>query len=201
MDSNGFKEVEVGLEMPASFVQAHMAHVNGAPPSTLADNLQSSGVYNLRKLSQEHKRIIYLHVIEGMKQVEIANYLNITALKVNYTLNSPIARAEILKLEAIKNNAQMDVMEYLVELSRVAAFEQADILENSTDPKLRATVAQDVLDRTIGRRINVAEARVDQDMLARVKRMAKTSPHYTKDDDIEDVEVVDMNTLSLSHTS
>lgn len=181
---------DIAIPMPPQFVKAHMKNVNSAPVSTLDTELKTSGIYDLKKLSQQHKHIIFLHVIEGMKNVEIAMFLGCTAMKVSYTLNSSIARAEITRLEALRDNKRMDVMEYLEELSLAAALEQGDILATSTDPKLRATVARDILDRTVGKRVNAAEQRVDQDMLVRVKQMAEASPFHDNGA-VEDAEVIE----------
>lgn len=112
---------------------------------------EEKGTYELQKLRAHHEEIIRLYVATPGKVTykEIAEAVGCTEQMVCYTLNSEIAKEKIRTLQEGADDAAMDTMEKLHELAGYSVQKLEKILLSpSTPQKLRARVAQDILDRT-----------------------------------------------------
>lgn len=105
----------------------------------------------IKEMRSRHQQILRMD-IRGIPQTEIAEFLGITAVMVSVVQNSDIYRAEKATLQKEINGRVVteasQVKEKILKLSGHAIDELEDILRDKfTDPKLKADVAFDVLDR------------------------------------------------------
>lgn len=128
---------------------------DSAPQSADLPDLPSEpeekGGYELQKLRAHHEQIIRLYVASGRKITysEIADVVDCTEQMVYYTLNSDLAKKKINTLQRAADDAALDAMEKLHELAGYSVHKLEEILfDPNTSEKLRARVAQDILDRT-----------------------------------------------------
>lgn len=102
--------------------------------------------YNIELIQNRHQEIIR-YLVLGWKHGDIATYLNCTPQNVSDVANSPLAKAQIDKLQAGRNDSTMEIQEEIIKMAPKAIEVLNDTLTSEYEQKLKVTVAQDVLDR------------------------------------------------------
>lgn len=90
-----------------------------ASQTTLPQVPQAKGTYELQKLRGRHHLILQL-AAKGMKGVEIAKVLNISAVAVSYTINSELGQQKLAVLLGEADLETIDVIKEFGELAPVA---------------------------------------------------------------------------------
>ncbi|RQW92804.1 MAG: hypothetical protein EHM79_00310 [Geobacter sp.] len=107
----------------------------------------SSNSYDICHIWDNHQEIIR-RIVLGQKNVDIARDMNCTEATVSNVRNHPIIRKRIEFLQAMANNAVVDVQKRILEVAAEAQVVLEDIMNNQASaPKLRADVAFGLLDR------------------------------------------------------
>jgi len=107
----------------------------------------SPGSYQLKKMRAVHRRIAE-HAALGMKDKDIAAVVGVTPQTVSYTRKSQVVQDYMDILESAAAGQTIDTLKELRELAPFAARTLEILMLNpNTDDKIRASVAQDLLDR------------------------------------------------------
>jgi len=101
--------------------------------------------YAIQTMWDAHREILRL-AVTGMKQVDIAEVLNVTPVMVSYTLNSPIAKREIENLRAARDLDAVDVAKRIQEIAPIALQTLEELLCQGTEV-VKFRTATDLLDR------------------------------------------------------
>jgi hypothetical protein len=96
---------------------------------------ENSGGFRVERLWSRHKEICRLSAL-GMKQVEIAERLNISPVTVSYTLRSPLVRHQVELLQAGRDAAAVDLLSQIEEMApkAIALLDQALEAEDQPMP-------------------------------------------------------------------
>ena len=101
--------------------------------------------YQIEQMWDIHHEICRLALI-GMKQIDIANHLNVSPVMVSYTLRSPIVREQLNNMAAARD---VDAVDISAEIKALApqAVEVLESLLSDPIPSIQLKAAQDILDR------------------------------------------------------
>jgi len=103
--------------------------------------------YQIQNLWDSHHEIIRLAVL-GMKHVDIARELNITAVTVSICLNSEIGRRQLELMRGARDSETIDLAIEIRKKAPVAFRLLQEYMENDDfDPKQRISIAMDTMDR------------------------------------------------------
>ncbi len=129
-------------------------------------NLDGSRVYEVQEIQARHFEIARLK-ITGMSNLAIADRLGITSQTVSDTINSPIVRTHIQKMQGHRDNEFIAVQQDLMELSVKALEGMKDVIEDKVECNiaLKMRVADSVLDRAGHGRHNVTSITTNQNVL------------------------------------
>jgi len=112
----------------------------------LANHQPSRDTPLLKEISARHKRIAMLSVT-GAKNIEIADAVGLTPVRVSQVLNEPLTKAYMDNLTERVEDDVLDIRQALTDLAPKAVSALENCLK-SADDKLRLAAAKDVLDRT-----------------------------------------------------
>jgi predicted transcriptional regulator len=101
--------------------------------------------YQIEQMWELHHEVCRLALI-GMKQVDIANHLNVSPVMVSYTLRSPIVRRQLEQLKAVRDIDAVDVAKEIQELAPKAVKVLGEMMDNDL-PNIKLKAATDILDR------------------------------------------------------
>jgi len=101
--------------------------------------------YQIEQMWSVHHEITRLALI-GMKQVDIANHLNISPVTVSYTLRSPIVQEQLKNMRAVRDLEAVDISKEIQELAPKAVKVLETLLDDSV-ANIQLKAAQDILDR------------------------------------------------------
>ena len=108
---------------------------------------KSPGSYQLKKMKAVHRRIAE-HAALGLPDKDIATLVGVSPKTVSYTRNSKVVQDYMDILEKAAQGQTVDTLTELRELAPFAARTLEVLMLNpNTDDKIRASVAQDLLDR------------------------------------------------------
>ena len=102
---------------------------------------------NIHYLHPRHRSMARSLVGGGLSPTELALIYNLSRPQVSVIINSPLFKAEVMRMEALAEHNVVDARQELEMLKGRSIEVLADDL-HSTDRKLRHTSAIDVLDRT-----------------------------------------------------
>jgi len=135
--------------------------------------------YNLKRLWGKQREVIRL-VSSGLYNVnEVASIVGLSPRTVSNIINSPLGKSHMEILQGAKDSTAIDVANQIDALTPIALAIQTDIMLNDeTDPKLRASIADKLLDRgghvPVNKNLNVNVNRgLTDDDLAAIKKRAK----------------------------
>lgn len=101
--------------------------------------------YQIEQMWEVHHEICRLTLI-GMKQIDIANHLNVSPAMVSYVLRSPIVKNQLANMSASRNVEAMDIDAEIKALAPAAVKVMEELMDSEL-PNVRLKAAQDVLDR------------------------------------------------------
>lgn len=111
--------------------------------------------HNFKKLSMRHHEILRMAFL-GKSNSDIAHIIGISPAAVSCLLNSPLAKAEVAKMqaEATEKVTDLPLRLQLAEQLNMAAMEavvtnRAILNDRNTDVKVRARVASHFMDRVV----------------------------------------------------
>lgn len=103
--------------------------------------------YQIQNLWDTHHEIIRLAVL-GMKHVDIARELGVTAVTVSTCLNSEVGRRQLELMRGARDSETIDLAVEIRRKAPVAFRLLQEYMENSDfDPKQRIAIAMDTMDR------------------------------------------------------
>lgn len=148
--------------------------------------------YELKRILPRHQEILRLCLL-GVDQTDIATQLDMSNRTISLIVNSPLFQSELSRRRKNIEAREDDVLvrgierarEILDDASATAAQEQVDLL-GEDDPRIRHSAAKDILDRTIGSKVDGSKAigividdaamKVLKSSYEQVKDELKTSP-------------------------
>lgn len=145
----------------------------------------------IREMRSRHQQILRMD-IKGYPQVEIAEILGITPQMVSIVQNSDVYRAEKARIEIDLTERTVTeasaVKAKIIEMSGLAIDELEGILKDRlADPKLKADVAFDILDRSghkAAQRLEVVSYK-DKLQLAYSRRKQRQAEHRAHEDAVD----------------
>ena len=103
--------------------------------------------YQIQNLWDAHHEIIRLAVL-GMKHVDIARELGITAVTVSTCLNSEVGRRQLALMRGARDAETVDLAVEIRRKAPIAFRLLQEYMENDDfDPKQRISIAMDTMDR------------------------------------------------------
>jgi predicted transcriptional regulator len=146
--------------------------------------------YQIKDLQDIHKEIIRL-IFLGMKNVDIAESLGITAQTVSNTRNSSLAQRELALMQASANHGVVDISKRLKELQAPAIEALARILDPESvgvSPSVTSKAAFGILDRcghSPVHKIASVSGKFTQEDMDEIKRKAREFGPIVSDPDEE----------------
>lgn len=107
-------------------------------------------MYEVEQLQARQQEIVRLHVL-GLKNVEVAEQLNISPQTVSNTINSPLVQSYLRTLQEGRDVSTKEINTQLNSLRVDAVNAFKDILQDQVEgvtPSLKMRAATEVLDRT-----------------------------------------------------
>jgi len=131
-----------------------------------------------QKLNGRHREVLRLHVL-GLSGVEVAARVNLTPQAIYCILRSPLAQAEVAKLQHKADEKTIDVptraafQASLEDIGREAVDVNRTIMKGASENKLRAKIAQHFMDRIVFKK-DVDDAEVSyRDILRQLDQIGK----------------------------
>ncbi len=106
-----------------------------------------SGMYAITHIQTRQRDIIRLHSL-GLKNIQIAKKLGVSETNVSQVITSPLAQAEINKINKVKDEHTMDYKAHIESCIPKALDVLEDIIDNNLDgvsPSLRLKASEDIL--------------------------------------------------------
>lgn len=160
--------------------------------------------YQIQQLSARHQSILQMIAI-GMKNVDIAERLGITAQSVSIVRNSQLGREKLNNLVQRTDDNVVDLKKRFEELGPLAADTLEDLLTDKTVPSAtRANIAKDLLDRAGHKpveRKEVLGALLTTDVLHDLKQQyerTKYGPVKDEEDTVEEAEYAPVETPTVN---
>lgn len=160
--------------------------------------------YQIQQLSARHQSILQMIAI-GMKNVDIAERLGITAQSVSIVRNSQLGREKLNSLVQRTDDNVVDLKKRFEELGPLAADTLEDLLTDKTVPSAtRANIAKDLLDRAGHKpveRKEVLGALLTTDVLNDLKQQyerTKYGPVKDVEDTVEEAEYAPVETPTVN---
>jgi predicted transcriptional regulator len=136
---------------------------------------RNGGTFTPGKLRDTHREVLRL-VAAGMKQVDVAEHMNVSPAMVCYTMKSELGKEQLERLRAMRDGNAVDVQAEIAAAQGVAFATLLEFLvDQNHDKRERRAIAQDLLDRggnSAVKRVDITRREYGPERIAAIKRKA-----------------------------